>query len=273
MGAGRPRVTQSDRAADRDLSPYIDHTLLRPEAPPAAFARLVAEAAAHGFAAVCLPPVHVAAAARALAGTSVRTCTVIAFPFGYVPPEIRIAESRRAISDGAQELDTVMNLSWLAGGEDQRVLDDLAAWVAAARAERGGLTLKVILETTALAPDQKVRAARLAAAAGADLDRLLPAARQRRDGRGRRPPRPHGRPCGQGQGLRRHPRRRDCQSPDRRRRQPPGHLQQPADRWRRSAGGRWTHPLRSQNLVFASRGALPGVKAPAPRPGACPWQR
>jgi deoxyribose-phosphate aldolase len=168
MGAGRPRVTQSDRAADRDLAPYIDHTLLRPEAPPAAFARLVAEAAAHGFAAVCLPPVHVAAAARALAGTSVRTCTVIAFPFGYVPPEIRIAESRRAISDGAQELDTVMNLSWLAGGEDQRVLDDLAAWVAAARAERGGLTLKVILETTALAPDQKVRAARLAAAAGAD---------------------------------------------------------------------------------------------------------
>jgi deoxyribose-phosphate aldolase len=150
------------------LARYIDHTLLRPEAPAAAMERLVAEAAEHGFASVCLPPVHVAAAARALAGTAVRTGTVIAFPFGYVHPEIRIAESRRAIHDGAQELDTVMNLSWFAGGEDQRALDDLAAWVQAARAERAGLTLKVILETALLTPDQKVRAARLAVAAGAD---------------------------------------------------------------------------------------------------------
>jgi deoxyribose-phosphate aldolase len=131
-------------------------------------ARLAAEAAEHGFASVCLPPVHVAAAARALAGTAVRTGTVIAFPFGYAHPEIRIAESRRVIHDGAQELDTVMNLSWFAGGEDQRVLDDLAAWVQAARAERAGLTLKVILETALLTPDQKVRAAHLAVAAGAD---------------------------------------------------------------------------------------------------------
>jgi deoxyribose-phosphate aldolase len=151
------------------LARYIDHTLLRPEAPATAMERLVAEAAEHGFASVCLPPVHVAAAARALAGTAVRTGTVIAFPFGYVRPDIRIAESRRAIHDGAQELDTVMNLSWFAGGEDQRVLDDLAAWVQAARAERAGLTLKVILETALLTPDQKVRAARLAIAAGADF--------------------------------------------------------------------------------------------------------
>ena len=151
------------------LAPYIDHTLLRPEAPAAAMERLVAEAAEHGFATVCLPPVHVAAAARALAGTAVRTGTVIAFPFGYVQPDVRIAESRRAIQDGAQELDTVMNLSWFIGGEDQRVLDDLAAWVHAARAERAGLTLKVILETALLTPDQKVRAARLAVTAGADF--------------------------------------------------------------------------------------------------------
>lgn len=151
------------------LAPYIDHTLLRPEAPAAAMERLVAEAAEHGFASVCLPPVHVAAAARALAGSAVRTGTVIAFPFGYVQPEIRIAESRRAIQDGALELDTVMNLSWFAGGEDQRVLDDLAAWVQAARAERSGLTLKVILETALHTPDQKIRAARLAVAAGADF--------------------------------------------------------------------------------------------------------
>ena len=151
------------------LASYIDHTLLRPEAPAAAMERLVAEAAEHGFAAVCVPPVHVAMAARALAGTAVRTGTVIAFPFGWVRPEIRLAESRAAIQDGAQELDTVMNLSWLKGGEDQRVLEDLAGWVAAARRERAGLTLKVILETALLEPAEKVRAALLVAAAGADF--------------------------------------------------------------------------------------------------------
>jgi len=166
-GPASPASPGLDPAAS--LAPYIDHTLLRPEAPATAMERLVAEAAEHGFAAVCLPPVHVAAAARALAGTAVRTGTVIAFPFGYVHPDLRIAESRRAIQDGAQELDTVMNLSWFAGGEDQRVLDDLAAWVQAARAERAGLTLKVILETALLTADQKVRAARLAVAAGADF--------------------------------------------------------------------------------------------------------
>ena len=155
-------------AAD-DLARYIDHTLLKPEAPPAAMERLAAEAAEHGFASVCLPPVHVAAAARALAGTAVRTGTVVAFPFGYVQPEVRIAESRRAIQDGAQELDTVLNLSWLKGGEDGQVLDDLAAWVAAARAERRGLTLKVILEAALLTLDEKVRGVELAAAAGADF--------------------------------------------------------------------------------------------------------
>lgn len=152
-----------------DLASYIDHTLLRPEAPPAAMERLVAEAAEHGFASVCLPPVHVAMAARALAGTAVRTGTVVAFPFGWVRPEIRLAESRHAIQDGAQELDTVMNLSWLKGGEDERVLEDLAGWVTAARAERAGLTLKVILEIALLDPAEKVRAALLVAAAGADF--------------------------------------------------------------------------------------------------------
>jgi deoxyribose-phosphate aldolase len=171
----RPRATRPGdpvTPAERnpaDLASYIDHTLLRPEAPAAAMERLVAEAAEHGFASVCLPPVHVAMAARALAGTAVRTGTVIAFPFGWVRPEIRLAESRAAIEDGAQELDTVMNLSWLKGGEDQRVLEDLAGWVAAARAERAGLTLKVILETALLEPAEKVRAALLVAAAGADF--------------------------------------------------------------------------------------------------------
>jgi deoxyribose-phosphate aldolase len=151
------------------LARYIDHTLLAPDAPPAAVERLAEEAAEHGFVAVCVPPVHVPLAAGRLAGTGVRVGTVISFPLGYAHPAVRLAESRQAVADGAVELDTVLNLSWLKGGEDARVLDDLAGWVRALRAEHGGLTLKVIVETALLDESEKARAARLAAESGADF--------------------------------------------------------------------------------------------------------
>lgn len=151
------------------LARYIDHTLLAPDAPPSAVARLAEEAAEHGFAAVCVPPAHVPLAAGILAGTAVRVGTVVAFPLGYAHPAIRIAESRQAVADGAVELDTVLNLSWLKGGEDGRVGDDLAGWAAALRAEGDGLTLKVIVETALLDDAEKERAAHLVAASGADF--------------------------------------------------------------------------------------------------------
>jgi deoxyribose-phosphate aldolase len=151
------------------LARAIDHTLLRPDATAAEIHRLVAEAVEHGFASVCIPPVYVTEAAAALEGTLVATGTVVGFPLGYVHPEVRQAESRRAVADGARELDTVLNLSWLKGGEDARVLDDLAAWVEAMRRERAGLILKVILETALLTDDEKIRGTRLVMAAGADF--------------------------------------------------------------------------------------------------------
>lgn len=151
------------------LHRYIDHTLLRPDATAAEMARLIEEAALHRFASVCLPPVYVAQAAGRLAGTDVHTGTVVGFPLGYVHPEARLAESRRAVADGAQELDTVLNLSWLKSGENAQVLDDLAGWVAALRAERQGLILKVILETALLTDEEKARGTRLVADAGADF--------------------------------------------------------------------------------------------------------
>jgi deoxyribose-phosphate aldolase len=153
----------------RDLARYIDHTLLRPDATEAEVRRLVAEATGHGFASVCVPPVHVPLAAEALKGTAVAVGTVVAFPFGYVHPEIRRAESRLAVADGAGELDTVLNLSWLKSGEDGRVLDDLAGWVAALRQEREGLILKVILETALLTDEEKLRGARLVVESRADF--------------------------------------------------------------------------------------------------------
>lgn len=153
----------------RPLSSYIDHTLLRPEATGEEVRRLIEEAAEHGFASVCIPPVHVLTAADLLAGTPVRVGTVIAFPLGYSHPEVRRSESLRAIADGAQELDTVLNVSWLKGGEDGRVLEDLGAWVEAARQAKSGLTLKVIVETALLSDPEKERAARLAVECGADF--------------------------------------------------------------------------------------------------------
>lgn len=154
---------------DRPLAGYIDHTLLRPEATGAQVRQVIEEAAEHGFASVCIPPVHVPLAADLLAGTPVRVGTVIAFPLGYSHPEVRRAESLQAIGDGAQELDTVLNLSWLKGGEDDRVRDDLSAWVEAARTAREGLILKVIVETALLTDREKERAARLAVECGADF--------------------------------------------------------------------------------------------------------
>jgi len=154
----------------RPLATYIDHTLLKPDAARAAYEQLAAEAAEHGFAAVCVPPVWVSYVAERLAGTAVRVGTVIGFPFGYVHPETRRAESLRALDDGAVELDTVIDISWLKSEEPwpARALADLESWVLAVRQERPDATLKVILETAMLTEPEKIHGAEIAVAAGAD---------------------------------------------------------------------------------------------------------
>lgn len=154
----------------RTLASYIDHTLLKPDAVHSGYEKLAAEAAEHGFAAVCVPPAWVSFVAERLAGTPVRTGTVIGFPFGYVHPEARRAESLRALADGAVELDTVIDLSWLKGEEPwpARALADLESWVKAVRGERPDATLKVILETALLSEAEKIRGTEIAVAVGAD---------------------------------------------------------------------------------------------------------
>jgi deoxyribose-phosphate aldolase len=151
------------------LACYIDHTLLRPEATKADVRKLVEEAAEHGFASVCIPPVYVPLAAEILRGTPVAVGTVVGFPLGYVHPEARRAESRQAVADGAGEFDTVLNISWLKSGDDWRVLEDLSLWVEMMRRVRDGLILKVILETALLTDEEKVRGARLTVESGADF--------------------------------------------------------------------------------------------------------
>lgn len=150
---------------DAALARIIDHTLLRPDAVEAEIAELCATARRYAFRTVCVQPVFVAQAARALAGTGVGVSAVVAFPHGASVTEIKVAEARRARADGATELDLVANLGWIRAGQLAAVKDEVAAVVAAA----AGAPVKVILETALLAGDdgRKVEAARAAVAGGA----------------------------------------------------------------------------------------------------------
>ena len=154
---------------DRPLAQYIDHTLLKPVATRDEVLAVAREAAEHGFAAVCIPPCYVEEVVQALGErATVAVATVIGFPFGYVDPRARLEESRRAVEQGAGELDTVLNVSWLKSGDLGRVRDDLAGWVEALRAADEGLVLKVILETALLTDEEKTLAAEAVVVAGAD---------------------------------------------------------------------------------------------------------
>ncbi len=150
-------------ASREQLAAFIDHTLLKPEATAPAIDRLCAEARSHGFGAVCINPVWIERARRALADSGVQVCTVIGFPLGANATATKRFEAERAIADGADELDMVVSLGPLLAGEHAFVQDDIAAVVAAAE----GRVVKVILETALLSPEQIREASRLAVAAGA----------------------------------------------------------------------------------------------------------
>lgn len=152
----------------RPLASYVDHTLLKPDATGDDVRRLVDEAAAAGFAAAMVPPCWVGLAAERLTGSTVAPATVIAFPFGYAAPAARVAESERAVGDGARELDTVVNISLVKSGDYQAACDDLVGWVLAVRALDPGVVLKVIVETALLVDSEKRRLAELVTACGVD---------------------------------------------------------------------------------------------------------
>jgi len=147
----------------RQLAALIDHTLLGPGAGPAEVERICGEARAHGFAGVCVRSEHVAQVARLLQGSPVLPVAVVDFPRGEGPVRQRVAEARRAVVDGAREIDVVVPLPALLAFDLAAVALDLEAVVLAS--DRAAV--KVILETCRLTSGQKVAAAALAAAAGA----------------------------------------------------------------------------------------------------------
>ncbi len=167
MGADRLGHRPDAGLVPGELAKYIDHTLLKPEATRQEILNLCDEGAQYGFASVCVNPTYVALAAARLKGTPVKVCSVVGFPFGAHMPDIKALEARRAIRDGAREIDMVINIGALKSGDDDLVRRDIRAVTDACQERR--TTSKVILETTMLTDEEKVRACRLAKQARADF--------------------------------------------------------------------------------------------------------
>jgi deoxyribose-phosphate aldolase len=161
-GAARLGYCGAGADVPKDLAEYIDHTLLRPDASPADIDQLCDEAAEYGFAAVCINPAWVARAKKRLRSAGITVASVVGFPLGANTPEIKAMEARRALRDGAREIDMVINIGALKGGEHELVRRDIAGVSDACR-EVGALN-KVIIEAAYLTDEEKVIACRLAVA-------------------------------------------------------------------------------------------------------------
>jgi deoxyribose-phosphate aldolase len=166
---GAERISYSGDGADvpRDLARYIDHTLLRPDATAEDIDRLCEEARTYGFAAVCVNPTWVRRCAQNLRGSSVRVASVVGFPFGAGTTEVKALEARRAIRDGAREIDMVINVGALRSGDYELVERDIEKVADACR--EAGAVSKVIIETAFLMDEEKVVASHLAKQAKADF--------------------------------------------------------------------------------------------------------
>ena len=151
--------------ASSSIAGMIDHTLLKANATQEEIGKLCEEARKYRFASVCVNPGYVALSSRLLRGSNVMVCTVIGFPLGSTTPTVKAIEARDAIANGADEIDMVLNIGALKSGNDQLVLDDIKAVRDATR----GKTLKVILETSYLTKDEKIRACKMSKQAQADF--------------------------------------------------------------------------------------------------------
>ena len=167
LEAGATRVgIHATGGAPAGVASLIDHTLLKPDAKRSDIEELCREAMQFKFATVCINPTWVALAARLLAGSGVRVCSVVGFPLGATTADVKGYETQRAIFDGSREIDMVINVGALKSGDLRSVERDIEAVVGPCRACH---TLsKVIIEAALLTDDEKITACTLAKAAGAD---------------------------------------------------------------------------------------------------------
>lgn len=148
-----------------NIAPYIDHTLLKPDATLKQIERLCTEAMEYGFASVCVNPGWVEDCQRFLAGSKVNICAVVGFPLGSSLPEVKSCEASLAIADGAREIDMVINIGALKSCLPARVEDDIAM----VRRATPDAVLKVIIETCLLTDSEKKMACHFAKNCGADF--------------------------------------------------------------------------------------------------------
>ncbi|MCD1144993.1 deoxyribose-phosphate aldolase [Kocuria sp. LUK] len=150
-----------------NLAPYIDSTLLKPEASRDQIAALCEEAKQYSFASVCTNPLWAGFVRERLAGSDVKSCVVVGFPLGASATEVKAFETRTAVDAGAQEIDMVIDIAAARANERETLERDIRAVAEATHA--GGALLKVIIETCLLDDDAKVLACEAAVAAGADF--------------------------------------------------------------------------------------------------------
>jgi deoxyribose-phosphate aldolase len=165
FGASRVGVVSPTCPPKYEMAKWIDHTLLKPDATQEQVEKICAEAKEYSFASVCINPTWVSLCYKLLRGTDVKVCTVIGFPLGSTLPEVKASETRQVISNGAQEVDMVINIGALKSGDLALVEHDIRSVVRSA----GRKVVKVILETCLLTDEEKVSASAIAQKAGADF--------------------------------------------------------------------------------------------------------
>ena len=148
-----------------NLNKYIDHTVLKADTPKAKVQQIIDEAIQYDFMSVCINPIWVSFAAEKLAATDVKVCTVIGFPLGANMSAVKAFEASEAIKNGADEVDMVINIGAAKDGDWDLVESDIQAVVDAS----GDVLTKVIIETSLLTDEEKVKACQAAVRAGADF--------------------------------------------------------------------------------------------------------
>ena len=148
-----------------NLNKYIDHTVLKADTPKAKVQQIIDEAIQYDFMSVCINPTWVSFAAEKLAATDVKVCTVIGFPLGANMSAVKAFEASEAIKNGADEVDMVINIGAAKDGDWDLVESDIQAVVDAS----GDVLTKVIIETSLLTDEEKVKACQAAVRAGADF--------------------------------------------------------------------------------------------------------
>ena len=148
-----------------ELNKYIDHTVLKADTPKAKVQQIIDEAIQYDFMSVCINPTWVSFAAEKLAATDVKVCTVIGFPLGANTSTVKAFEAAEAIKNGADEVDMVINIGAAKDGDWDLVESDIQAVVDASK----DVTTKVIIETSLLTDEEKVKACQAAVRAGADF--------------------------------------------------------------------------------------------------------